>query len=152
MNWMAHVTRMQDDNTIKKVLLCRPTGIRRPRLRWADSMDSDFLVIDEKNWKSKINRSRYEEIFIERHLLITGLFSYLWVSRMIAVGLFILALHPVHGWSKVEVPHGAKVAGAMPKSRPRNILNVLVFIERDDHHKKKPTYSCVAGNITRRLT
>ncbi|GFU87239.1 hypothetical protein TNCV_738161 [Trichonephila clavipes] len=47
MNWMAHVIGMSDDNVVKKVLQFKLTGILkcgRPRLRWADSVESVFGI------------------------------------------------------------------------------------------------------------
>ncbi|GFX74139.1 hypothetical protein TNCV_491031 [Trichonephila clavipes] len=44
---------MPDDNVVKKVL---EFGIRRrgrPRLRWTDSVESDFGILSEKTWRTK---------------------------------------------------------------------------------------------------
>ncbi|GFX38054.1 hypothetical protein TNCV_3836531 [Trichonephila clavipes] len=53
MNLMTYETWMHGDNTVKKAVLLRPTGTRRqerPQLRWADSVGTDFLAINEKNY------------------------------------------------------------------------------------------------------
>ncbi|GFW99460.1 hypothetical protein TNCV_3416931 [Trichonephila clavipes] len=69
MNWMAHIIRIPDDDVVKKVdkiqeiyvkkiLQLKVTGIRkrrRPRLRWTDSVESDFTTINEKTWRTKVN-------------------------------------------------------------------------------------------------
>ncbi|GFY02715.1 hypothetical protein TNCV_3505951 [Trichonephila clavipes] len=58
MNWIAHIIRMPDDNVVKKVLKFQVRGIRKhriPRLRWADSLESDFGIIDDKTWRTKMN-------------------------------------------------------------------------------------------------
>ncbi|GFV18228.1 hypothetical protein TNCV_170311 [Trichonephila clavipes] len=42
---------MPDDNVVKRILQFKATGIRkhrRPRLRWTDSVESDFMTINEK--------------------------------------------------------------------------------------------------------
>lgn len=59
MNWMAHLMQMLEDNIIKQVLKFKATGIqmwRRLHLKQADSLELDFLSIDAKNWRLKINR------------------------------------------------------------------------------------------------
>ncbi|GFV40423.1 hypothetical protein TNCV_2535911 [Trichonephila clavipes] len=56
MNWMVHIIRTSDDS--KKVLQFKVTGNRkhgRPMLRWADSVESDFGIINEKTWRTKVN-------------------------------------------------------------------------------------------------
>ncbi|GFW00616.1 hypothetical protein TNCV_2283621 [Trichonephila clavipes] len=65
---------------------------------------------------------------------------------MIGVSFFILELHPVRERSR-RSPRGVKGCRGMPKTRPRNILNVQVFIERDHIYKKKPIYSSGAGIV-----
>ncbi|GFX68605.1 hypothetical protein TNCV_1800181 [Trichonephila clavipes] len=59
MNWIAHIIRMPDDHVVKKVLQFKVTGIRklgRPKLRWADSVESDFGIINEKTLRTKVNK------------------------------------------------------------------------------------------------
>ncbi|GFX73970.1 hypothetical protein TNCV_2954551 [Trichonephila clavipes] len=57
---MVHIIRMPDDNVVKKVLQFKVTGIRkggRPRLRWVDSVQSEFGIINEKTWRTKVTKS-----------------------------------------------------------------------------------------------
>ncbi|GFX62745.1 hypothetical protein TNCV_3350711 [Trichonephila clavipes] len=61
MNWRAHIIRMPFDNVINKVLQFKVTGIQksgRPKLRWADSVESEFGIINEKTlvWSTKVNK------------------------------------------------------------------------------------------------
>ncbi|GFU21733.1 uncharacterized transposon-derived protein F52C9.6 [Trichonephila clavipes] len=59
MNWTAHIIRMLDDNVVKKILQFKVTGIRkrgRPGLRWADSVESDFGIVNEKAWRTKVDK------------------------------------------------------------------------------------------------
>ncbi|GFV29500.1 hypothetical protein TNCV_2728811 [Trichonephila clavipes] len=47
---------MPDHNVVKKAPQFKVLGIRkrgRPRLRWADSVESDFEIINEKTWRTK---------------------------------------------------------------------------------------------------
>ncbi|GFU26399.1 hypothetical protein TNCV_2507171 [Trichonephila clavipes] len=58
MNWIAHTIRMPDDNVVKKMLKFKVNGIRKhrgPRLRWTDSVESDFGIKNEKTWRTKVN-------------------------------------------------------------------------------------------------
>ncbi|GFS47308.1 hypothetical protein TNCV_4862701 [Trichonephila clavipes] len=59
---MAHIIRMLDGNVVKKLLQFKVTGIRkrgRPRLRWADSVES-IRLRDYKgeNLESKSKHTR----------------------------------------------------------------------------------------------
>ncbi|GFV86320.1 hypothetical protein TNCV_2093591 [Trichonephila clavipes] len=56
MSWIAHIIRMPDDYVVKKIQQFKVTGIQkrgRPRLRWTDTVESDFGIINEKTWRTK---------------------------------------------------------------------------------------------------
>ncbi|GFU28022.1 hypothetical protein TNCV_3153501 [Trichonephila clavipes] len=53
---------MPGDNVVKKVLWFKVTGVRkcgRPRLRWADSVESDLGIMNKRTWKTKVNKRKY---------------------------------------------------------------------------------------------
>ncbi|GFW97633.1 hypothetical protein TNCV_685031 [Trichonephila clavipes] len=144
---MAHRIRMPDDNVVKKVQQLKVAGIRRrgsSRLRWVDSMESVFGIINEKTWRTKVNHSRSQNT--QTHplrclLLIIKLyekpsgrgvafrFSTPQVQRSInGLGKINLAFHPLNG-SIDEYQAclgGLNIGGFAPWSPPgRNICSCI---------------------------
>ena len=60
LRWEGHVTRQDDDDLSRRVLLSEPGGKRprgRPRLRWEDGVEEDVARIGCRNWKvAALNR------------------------------------------------------------------------------------------------
>jgi hypothetical protein len=45
---------MSDDRITKRVFIARPEGkreIRKPKMKWRDSVDQDAEALGEKNWR-----------------------------------------------------------------------------------------------------
>ena len=56
MNWASHIARMDERDPVKKIFAARPFTSRkrgRPKLRWLDSVDSDFRVIGARDWQTR---------------------------------------------------------------------------------------------------
>jgi hypothetical protein len=52
--WAAHLVRVNNDRTLKKMFNTKPDGVRRagrPKLRWEDGVDQGMRILDVKNWK-----------------------------------------------------------------------------------------------------
>lgn len=53
--WTGHVVRMKGDEAAKKFLrkkVDETKGRQRPRERWIDCIDKDFLYLRIRNWRS----------------------------------------------------------------------------------------------------
>ena len=54
LNWLGHVERMAEDNTVQKVTGVKPTfkrPVRRPKIRWEDDVLEDVKSINVRIWK-----------------------------------------------------------------------------------------------------
>ncbi|GFW46186.1 hypothetical protein TNCV_4210651 [Trichonephila clavipes] len=54
----GHTIQTPDANAVKNILQLKVTGIRkrgRLRLRWTNSVELDFEIINEKSWRTKLN-------------------------------------------------------------------------------------------------
>ena len=67
LRWEGHVTRQDDDDLSRRVLLSEPGGKRprrRPRLRWEDGVEED--VARCRNWKIvALNREGWKKLLKE---------------------------------------------------------------------------------------
>jgi hypothetical protein len=55
LGWAGHVTRMDNNTTVKKVFNAKPLGIRktrRPKLRWEDDVIQNIKTLGVKNWRN----------------------------------------------------------------------------------------------------
>ena len=54
MAWIAHVVRIDQGRTVKKILKIEMEGSRRrgrPRLRWLENAEKDLREIKVKRWR-----------------------------------------------------------------------------------------------------
>jgi hypothetical protein len=54
LNWLGHVERMTEDNTMQKIKRWKPMSKRpigRPKMRWEDDILEDIRSMDVRNWK-----------------------------------------------------------------------------------------------------
>jgi hypothetical protein len=55
LGWAGHVTRMDNNRTVKKVFSTKPIAIRRtgsPKLRWEDDVIQDIKTLGVRNWRN----------------------------------------------------------------------------------------------------
>jgi len=64
--WLGHVMRRNEEETVRTVLEWRPTGKRprgRPRNRWLDTVEEDLKKIGVREWRTLIhNREEWRQI------------------------------------------------------------------------------------------
>jgi len=54
LNWLGHVVRIAEDNTVKKIIRWKPMSkipIGRLKTRWEDDVLEDIKSINISNWK-----------------------------------------------------------------------------------------------------
>jgi hypothetical protein len=60
LNWLGHVERMAEDNTVQRIKRWKPMSKRqigRPKTRWEDDVLEDIKNMNVPNWK-KVTRNR----------------------------------------------------------------------------------------------
>jgi hypothetical protein len=69
LNWLGHVERMPEDNSVKKIKRWKPMSKRligRPKTRWEDDVLGDKRSLNVNNWKKVVqDRVRWKEV-VER--------------------------------------------------------------------------------------
>ena len=69
LRWAGHVTRQDDDDLSRRVLLSEPGGKRprgRPRLRWEDGATEDAAKLGCRNWTVvALNREGWRKFWKE---------------------------------------------------------------------------------------
>jgi hypothetical protein len=56
LRWVEHLFRMQELDPCRKLTLHKPEGtrcIRKPRVRWPESVETDLKKMGIKNWRHK---------------------------------------------------------------------------------------------------
>jgi hypothetical protein len=57
---------MNNDRTLKKIFNTKPDGarsVRRPKMRWEDSVGQDIRILGVKNWKKvALNRDEWVKL------------------------------------------------------------------------------------------
>jgi hypothetical protein len=73
LEWLGHVTRMDQRKVVKKIFESKPEGRRkvgRPRFRWLDDVKNDLRVMKVKRWRKKAhNREEWASIRKEAKVL-----------------------------------------------------------------------------------
>ena len=57
LNWLGHVERMAEDNTVQKIKRWKPMSKRpigRPKKRWVDDILEDIKNINVSSWKKVV--------------------------------------------------------------------------------------------------
>ena len=66
LNWLGHVERMTEDNTVQKIKRWKPMSKRpigRPKIRWEDDVLEDIKSMKVRNWKNVAqNRDRWKKV------------------------------------------------------------------------------------------
>ena len=66
LNWLGHVERMAEDNTVQKIKRCKPMSKRpigRPKTRWEGDVLEDIKSINIGNWKKVAqNRDSWKKV------------------------------------------------------------------------------------------
>jgi hypothetical protein len=69
LNWLGHVERMSEDNTVQKISRWKPMAKRpngRPKMRWEDDVLEDARSMNVRNWKKMAqNRDSWKKM-VER--------------------------------------------------------------------------------------
>ena len=64
--WAAHVMRMENTRTTRKIKECTPYKTRpagRPRLRWMDQVEEDLKRMKIVGWRAKVeDRQKWNRI------------------------------------------------------------------------------------------
>ena len=56
LRWTGRITRMSEENPVKKLTLLRPEGRRRtgrPKLRWLDGVEKDLGTLGIRGWRRR---------------------------------------------------------------------------------------------------
>ena len=66
LNWLGHVERMAEDNTVQKIKRWKPTSkrpIERPKTRWEDDVLEDIKSVNIRNLKKVAqNRDSWKKV------------------------------------------------------------------------------------------
>jgi len=66
LNWLGHVKRMAEDNTVQKINRWKPMSKRpigRPKIRWEDDVLEGIKSMNVHNWKNVAhNRDRWKKV------------------------------------------------------------------------------------------
>jgi hypothetical protein len=69
MRWLGKLSRMQDQNYCRKLILHKPEITRcgeRPAIRWLDSVEDDISTMGVRNWRpNSQNRDKWRAIVKE---------------------------------------------------------------------------------------
>jgi hypothetical protein len=73
LEWLGHVTRMDQRRVVKKIYDSKPEGRRkvgRPKLRWLDDVENNLRVMKIKRWRKKAqNREEWASVIKEANVL-----------------------------------------------------------------------------------
>ena len=77
LEWLGHVSRMNETRSVKKILEGKLEGRRdrgRPRPRWINSVEDDLRKLNVKRWRMKaLNREEWTSIIREAKVRLKGL-------------------------------------------------------------------------------
>jgi hypothetical protein len=66
LNWLGHVERMPEDNSVKKIKIWKPMSKRpigEPKTRWEYDVLGETRILNVNNWKKVVQaRDRWKEI------------------------------------------------------------------------------------------
>ena len=66
--WAGHVTRMDDETTVKRIFTKRMDGTRakgRPKKRWLDCVEEDARKLGVVNWRNCAEDRQQWRSFVE---------------------------------------------------------------------------------------
>jgi len=76
LEWLAHVSRMNETRSVKKIFEGKLEGRRgrgRPRLRWINDVENDLRKLGVKRWRTKeLNRDEWASIIREAKAKLKG--------------------------------------------------------------------------------
>jgi len=78
LRWAAHVMRMENTRTIRKITEWTPYKTRpagRPRLRWMDQVEEDLKRMKIVGWRAKIEDRQEWNRIVEQTKTHPGLYS-----------------------------------------------------------------------------
>jgi len=84
LNWLGHIERMTDDNSVQKIKRWKPMSKRpigRPKILWEVDVLEDIKSINVSNWKNLAqNRGRYKKVVEQaRTLSFRNLTTYMYI-------------------------------------------------------------------------